>query len=96
MNKYTVTNSENRTLHVAAEAITRDGDWVLLTKAVPQMEPRTINHPEQPGTADQAYKPARTETVMVSTGRMTQQPIAMFYKPISVELAGELSNGNDA
>jgi hypothetical protein len=91
-----VVTSSGRTVALEAETFSRDGDWILLTKAAPQMEPRTINHPEQFGTAESPeYKPARTETVMVSTGRMVQQPIACFYKPESIELR-EPSDGNDA
>lgn len=96
MNTYSVIDSEKRMVRIKAETIARDGDWILLQRGVPHMESRTINHPEQPGTADKPYQAARTETVMVSTGRIAQQPIAMFYKPISVELYEEPSDGDNA
>lgn len=96
--KYRVTDSEGITRSpIEAASMRRDGDWLELTNSAPQMEERKINHPEQPGTADKPYQPARVEVIQVHTGRMVQQPIAIFYKPIAVILVNEEpSNGNDA
>jgi hypothetical protein len=98
MNKYSIVDSNQRMIRMFAESIRRDGDWLELTKSIPQTEARKINYPEEVATVEKPGRPARVETVMVETGRFVQAPVAMFYKPISCEMvsAEEPSNGNDA
>lgn len=96
MNRYQIVTQNERNVIKHAEAIHRDGDWIMLTVTAPQMESRRIDHP--PSTE---YPQGRIENVMVATGRVQQQPIAYFYKPTSVEFIGtaeakEPSNGDDA
>lgn len=94
MNVYRIKSQDGSGYLLKAEGIHRDGDWIMLTNQAPVMESRRINHP-----ASTEQPQGRIEDVMVSTGRLSQQPIAFFYKPISVELVPpteEPSNGDDA
>lgn len=89
MNKYLVEDQQgHKHTPIEAESMLRDGDWIMLTKAAPVMESRRIDKGEPEGIVN----------VMVSTGRVTQQPVAYFYKPTSVLLVSseEPSNGDDA
>lgn len=84
MPKYRVRNSEGDLQPVIeAESMMRDGDWIMLTKSMPVMESRRVEKPRDPTNPDSLPE---VQTVMVSTGRVQQTPIAYFYKPISVEL----------
>lgn len=81
MNRYNIVTSNDRMCRIEAESIRREGDWLELTKSVPQMETRKVPYP-----ADAANPQGRVEEVLVATGRFIQAPIAIFYKPVSCEL----------
>jgi hypothetical protein len=87
---YRVQDSDGREHDLkGVDGISRDGDWLMVNKMTEQMEPRKISHPEQVATVETPGRPAYTETIMVSSGRMAQTPVAMFHKPVSVRLIPE-------
>lgn len=91
MNRYKVVAQNEHLITVEAESVQRDGDWVILNNSMPAMETRVIDDPE---TA------SGKREIKVSSGRSVFAPVAIFFRPISVELMVEKpeepSNGDDA
>lgn len=73
--KFKVIEQNGNVQHIVGDTMSRDGDWLIINQMVDKMEPRTFPNPADVGG---------TQTVMVATGAKVPQPMAMFYKPISV------------
>lgn len=78
--KFKIKEQNENVQHIVGDTMSRDGDWLLINQMVDKMEPRTF-----PNAADIGG----TQTVLVATGAKVPQPVAMFYKPISVVTLAE-------